>query len=113
MNRIHKIIWSAVKEKWIVVSEKAGAVGCPIILHGALSIAALVALWRPAMALSPTELPTGGVITAGSGSISTSGSAFHHSPLRKTNDTTLLPKPPKLTESPVCAFFTWRPSGNS
>jgi len=76
MNRIHKIIWSAIKEKWIVVSEKAGAVGCPIIKRGALTIAALVALYRPALALSPTELPTGGVITAGSGSITTSGSAM-------------------------------------
>ena len=76
MKRIHKLIWSAIRGKWIVVSEKAGAVGCPIVLSGALSIAALAALWRPAVALSPTELPTGGAITAGSASITTSGSAM-------------------------------------
>ena len=76
MNRIHKIIWSAIKEKWIVVSEKAGASGCPIIQRGALSIAAFIAMTHAALAISPTELPTGGAITAGSGAISTSGSAM-------------------------------------
>ncbi|NTU92360.1 MAG: hypothetical protein HGA60_10675, partial [Chlorobiaceae bacterium] len=44
MNRIHKIIWSAIKEKWIVVSEKAGTHGVPVMKSGALSIAALMTL---------------------------------------------------------------------
>ena len=76
MNRIHKIIWSAIKDKWIVVSEKAGASGSPIIQRGALSIAAFIAMTNAALAISPTELPTGGAITASSGAISTSGSAM-------------------------------------
>ena len=76
MNRIHKIIWSALREKWIVVSEKAGASGCPIIQRGGLSIAAFIAMTNAALAISPTELPTGGAITAGSGSISTSANAM-------------------------------------
>lgn len=76
MNRIHKIIWSAIREKWIVVSEKAGTHGVPVMKSGALSIAALVTLGTSAWALDPGALPTGGVISSGSGTISTSGQAM-------------------------------------
>ncbi|NTW51358.1 MAG: filamentous hemagglutinin N-terminal domain-containing protein [Chlorobiaceae bacterium] len=76
MNRIHKIVWSAVKDKWIVVSEKAGATGCPIIKVGVLSLAALLCLGTPAFAIAPGELPTGGTITAGSGTIAAAGNAM-------------------------------------
>lgn len=76
MNRIHKIIWSAIKEKWIVVSEKAGTHGVPVMKSGALSIAALMTLGTSAWALDPGALPTGGVISEGSGLISTNGSAM-------------------------------------
>lgn len=76
MNRIHKIVWSAVKEKWIVVSEKAGATGCPIVKGGLLSLAALLSLGTPAFALAPGELPAGGAITAGSGTIAAAGNAM-------------------------------------
>ncbi|NTU92098.1 MAG: filamentous hemagglutinin N-terminal domain-containing protein, partial [Chlorobiaceae bacterium] len=71
-----KIIWSAIKEKWIVVSEKAGTHGVPVMKSGALSIAALMTLGTSAWALDPGALPTGGVISAGSGLISTNGSAM-------------------------------------
>ncbi|HWR01661.1 MAG TPA: autotransporter-associated beta strand repeat-containing protein, partial [Chlorobaculum sp.] len=74
MNRIHRIIWSKIKERWIVVSEKSGAAGCPIIKVGALSLAALLANTSTTLALAPGVLPTGGQITAGSGTITTSGS---------------------------------------
>ncbi|NTW52672.1 MAG: filamentous hemagglutinin N-terminal domain-containing protein, partial [Chlorobiaceae bacterium] len=74
MNRIHRIIWSKIKEKWIVVSEKAGASGCPIITIGALSLAALFSTTSTASPLDPGALPTGGQITAGSGTIGGSGS---------------------------------------
>ncbi|NTW51412.1 MAG: hypothetical protein HGB22_02300, partial [Chlorobiaceae bacterium] len=43
MNKVFRIIWSSVKEKWIVVSEKASAKGCPIFTVGALSFGALLA----------------------------------------------------------------------
>lgn len=76
MNKVHKIIWSVIKEKWIVVSEKAGASGCPVITRSALSLAALLSFSEPAFALDPGELPTGGVISSGSGSISSAGSAM-------------------------------------
>jgi filamentous hemagglutinin family protein len=74
MNRIHRIIWSKIREKWTVVSEKSGASGCPIITVGALSLAALLATTSPASALDSGALPTGGRITSGSGTIASSGS---------------------------------------
>ncbi|NTV02889.1 MAG: filamentous hemagglutinin N-terminal domain-containing protein, partial [Chlorobiaceae bacterium] len=73
MNRIHRIIWSEIKSRWIVVSEKAGSKGCPILTFGALSLAALVSTARPAMGLDPGSLPTGGAVVAGSGTITTDG----------------------------------------
>ncbi|NTV25890.1 MAG: filamentous hemagglutinin N-terminal domain-containing protein [Chlorobiaceae bacterium] len=76
MNKVHKIIWSVIKEKWIVVSEKAGASGCPVITRSALSIAALLSFSKPAFAIDPGELPNGGVISSGIGSISSAGSAM-------------------------------------
>jgi len=76
MNSIHRIIWSKIREKWIVVSEKAGAGGCPIILVGALSLAALLATTAPALAIEADALPTGGQITSGTGTIATSGAGM-------------------------------------
>ena len=73
MNKVFRIIWSSVKEKWIVVSEKASAKGCPIFTVGALSFGALLATLSPAYALDPGALPTGGQITAGQATIATSG----------------------------------------
>ena len=74
MNRIHRIIWSAIREKWIVVSEKASARGCPIIAVGALSLALLQAsLVMPAFALDPGALPNGGQVVSGRADISTAG----------------------------------------
>ncbi|NTU58186.1 MAG: filamentous hemagglutinin N-terminal domain-containing protein, partial [Chlorobiaceae bacterium] len=73
MNKVFRIIWSSVKDKWIVVSEKATAKGCPIFTVGALSFGALVATLSPAFALDPGALPTGGQITSGTATIATSG----------------------------------------
>ena len=73
MNRIHRIIWSEIKKKWLVVSEKSGVRGCPIITVGALSLAALLATASPASAIDSGALPTGGRITSGAGAIATSG----------------------------------------
>ncbi|NTV03049.1 MAG: filamentous hemagglutinin N-terminal domain-containing protein, partial [Chlorobiaceae bacterium] len=73
MNRIHKIIWSEIKQKWIVVSEKAGAKGCPILSFGILSLAAMMAMSQPAQALAPDALPQGGQVTAGNAAITVDG----------------------------------------
>ncbi|NTW51445.1 MAG: filamentous hemagglutinin N-terminal domain-containing protein [Chlorobiaceae bacterium] len=73
MNSIYSIIWSKIKEKWIVVSEKAGSSGCPIFLVGALSLAALLLTITPSFAIDSGALPTEGKITSGIGTIVTNG----------------------------------------
>ncbi|ACF11780.1 filamentous haemagglutinin family outer membrane protein [Chlorobaculum parvum NCIB 8327] len=74
MNKIFRIVWSAVKDKWIVVSEKSSAKGAYMFTVGAImSLAAFMAMASPAMALDPGALPTGGQVAAGSASITTSG----------------------------------------
>ena len=69
MNRIHKIIWSAIRDKWIVVSEKAGASGCPMLTAGALSLAVLMSTGAFAREVDPGQLPVGGTIVAGEGAV--------------------------------------------
>ena len=43
MNRIYRVIWSKVKEKWLVVSEKVASKGArPAVTIGCLTAAALL-----------------------------------------------------------------------
>ncbi len=75
MNRIFNVIWSTAKEKWVVVSEKVKSNG-GVPKSSLLSIAVLssiLAVGVPAYAVDPGELPAGGQITAGTGSIGASG----------------------------------------
>ncbi|WP_144277149.1 autotransporter-associated beta strand repeat-containing protein, partial [Chlorobium sp. KB01] len=75
MNRIFNIIWSKSKERWIVVSEKVKTNG-GVPKSRLRSLAVLLTLFasgQMAYGVDPQELPSGGVITAGGGSISTSG----------------------------------------
>jgi filamentous hemagglutinin family protein len=75
MNRIFNLIWSKTKEKWIVVSEKVKGNG-KVPSSPLRSLAALTALFMGgvrAYALEPGSLPTEGQITAGTGTITTSG----------------------------------------
>jgi filamentous hemagglutinin family protein len=73
MNKIYRLVWSKIKEKWIVASEKV-ACGCrPSSVVGALTLAAFLAIAGPSFSLDPNALPTGGKITAGSGNIAASG----------------------------------------
>lgn len=75
MNKAFRVIWSRVKERWVAVSEMISAKGsCPLASVGAICLAALLLTGAPAFALDSTALPTGGTITSGSGSITTSGS---------------------------------------
>lgn len=78
MNRIHRVVWNAGKGVWQAVSECArvnGKVGSGLrrraqrsgLLAGALLLA-------PSLVVA--ELPTGGEVTAGSGSISQAGSTL-------------------------------------
>ena len=75
MNRIFNVIWSITKEKWVVVSEKVKSNG-GVPKSSLLSIAVLssiLAVGVPAYAIDPGTLPAGGQITAGAGSIGSSG----------------------------------------
>ena len=73
MNKINRLVWSKIKEKWIVASEKVSC-GCrPSSVVGALTLAAFLTLAGTAFSLDPNALPTGGKITAGSGNIAASG----------------------------------------
>ncbi|NHQ61257.1 filamentous hemagglutinin N-terminal domain-containing protein, partial [Chlorobium sp. BLA1] len=74
MNRIFNIIWSKSKERWIVVSEKVKTNG-GVPKSRLKSLAVLLALFASgerAYAIDPGALPSGGVITYGGGSITTS-----------------------------------------
>uniref|UniRef100_Q3ARQ8 Filamentous hemagglutinin-like protein n=1 Tax=Chlorobium chlorochromatii (strain CaD3) TaxID=340177 RepID=Q3ARQ8_CHLCH len=78
MNRIFNVIWSVTREKWVVVSEKVKSNGS-VPKSSLVSIAFLSALLgggSVAQAVEPGQLPTGGVITAGSGSIATNGNSM-------------------------------------
>ncbi|EAT59359.1 autotransporter-associated beta strand repeat-containing protein [Chlorobium ferrooxidans] len=75
MNRVFNIIWSKSKERWIVVSEKVKTSG-GVPKSRLKSLAVLIALFASAeraYALDPGSLPSGGVITSGEGTITTSG----------------------------------------
>ena len=75
MNRIFNVIWSITKEKWVVVSEKVKSNG-GVPKSSLLSIAVLSSIFAagvPAYAIDSGALPAGGQITAGAGSIGSSG----------------------------------------
>ncbi|HPX61139.1 MAG TPA: filamentous hemagglutinin N-terminal domain-containing protein [Deltaproteobacteria bacterium] len=72
MNKAYRLIWNRAKQAWVVAAET-------VKHRGALPAAAVISaslLASPALALDPSALPTGGQITAGSGSIAQSGSAM-------------------------------------
>jgi filamentous hemagglutinin family protein len=65
MNKVYRLIWSAVRQCWIVAAEKVTAKGgIPARTVGALSVAALFACG------TAHALPTSGTVAAGSASIS-------------------------------------------
>ena len=70
MNKAYRLIWSRVKEAWIVVSEKVAAKGGPRAATVTLSAALLLA------AGSASALPTGSQIVSGTAGITTSGSTM-------------------------------------
>jgi len=67
MNRIYRLVWSAVRSVWIPVAETArgrGKRSSPALVAAALSLTCAIA----------QATPTGGQVTAGTGSITQSGS---------------------------------------
>jgi len=77
MNRTYRLIWSAVKDCWIVAAETVRSRGSfsSLIVGSAALMAAVMAGAVPAWTLDPGALPTGGQIVAGSGSIAQSGNS--------------------------------------
>jgi filamentous hemagglutinin family protein len=73
MNKIFRLIWSRVKEAWVVVAEKVAAKGGPrpTTVGGALATAALALGVGTA-----TALPTGPQVISGTAGIATSGSTM-------------------------------------
>jgi filamentous hemagglutinin family protein len=85
MNKIHRIVWSAVRGAYIVAHEKVASFGKPSSLARSGSTTALLAGLLAAVSPAPTfaappvnTLPTNGQIVGGSaaGSIATSGNAM-------------------------------------
>jgi filamentous hemagglutinin family protein len=72
LNRIYRLVWSALHQTWVVASELArgrGRSNAPPLLSAAL-LASLAAI-----SAGVGAAPQGGQVVSGSGSISTSGSA--------------------------------------
>lgn len=81
MNKIHRIVWSAVRGAFIVAQETAASHGKPSSTRKALLavLAATAVLPAPTFAAPPVNaLPTGGQIVGGAaaGTISTAGNAM-------------------------------------
>lgn len=80
MNKVHRLIWSNVRNAWIVAPENANSRGKPASspttkLAAALSLA-LIAQTAYAAPPVPGALPTGGQVVAGQAAISQAGSAM-------------------------------------
>ncbi|WP_288408685.1 YDG domain-containing protein [uncultured Herbaspirillum sp.] len=67
MNRIYRLVWSHVQQAWVIVSERTRGQGKKVSRRLAAAAALSVA---SALAMAG---PSGGTVTAGSGSISQSG----------------------------------------
>ncbi|RAM61347.1 filamentous hemagglutinin [Herbaspirillum rubrisubalbicans] len=67
MNRIYRLVWSHVQQAWVIVSERTRGQGKKVSRRLAAAAALSVA---SALAMAG---PSGGAVTAGSGSISQSG----------------------------------------
>ncbi len=75
MNKIFRLIWSAAKDKWVVVAETVKNRGSlPSLLIGSAALmAAVLSGALPGWALDPGALPSGGRVTSGQATIATSG----------------------------------------
>jgi filamentous hemagglutinin family protein len=73
MNNTYRLIWNELANTWVAVAENAKSRG-----KRSASVLLLTAVASVAMAqtVSPQQLPTGGQIVSGSGSISTHGAAM-------------------------------------
>jgi len=79
MNKVHRLIWSVVRNAWIVAPENANSRGKPASSPKRLAatlVTALIAQTAYAAPPAPNALPTGGQVVAGQAAISQVGSAM-------------------------------------
>ena len=78
MNRIYRVVWSAVRQIWVAASEISRSGGRAASsrkeIAGALAAALVAALPAHAAAPAPNALPTGGQVLSGQAVIAQSGS---------------------------------------
>lgn len=72
MNHVYRVVWSAINGVWQVVSEHVRTNGKS---RSAKALAVTVGLFGSALATA-ADLPVGGIVTAGSGTISQSGNTM-------------------------------------
>jgi len=70
LNHTYRLIWNELTQAWVVVAEFTRAKGKR---SGGVALAAALLVSTSAFALDPNALPTGGKISAGAGSISSTG----------------------------------------
>ncbi len=78
MNKTYRLIWSSIKEAWLVVAEtvkNSGSIPSIIVGSAALMVAIMLGA-LPVSALDSGALPTGGRIVSGSGNIIKSGNSM-------------------------------------
>lgn len=77
MNRIYRLVWNRRCNAYVAVSEVGPARGKSHRVDGCAAVAALVLSLGAVSAHAVDVLPTGGQVTAGQASISTSGSVMN------------------------------------
>ena len=91
MNKIHRVVWSAVRSTWVAASEISRSGGKSAStrrgIAGAVAAALIAALPAHAAAPAPNALPTGGQVVSGQAVIAQSGS---HMTVNQTTNQAIL-----------------------
>jgi len=79
MNKTHRLIWSEIRQDWVVTSELASARGKPSRVKPAVALlaSALASFGSNAQVPAPNALPTSGQVVAGQAAISQAGSTMN------------------------------------
>lgn len=79
MNKTYRLIWSDIRQTWVVTSELAVTRGKPSRVKPAVALlaGALASIGVHAQVPAPNALPTGGQVVGGQASIATSGATMN------------------------------------
>ncbi len=79
MNKTYRLIWSDIRQTWVVTSELAATRGKPSRVKPAVALlaGALASIGVHAQVPAPNALPTGGQVVGGQASIATSGATMN------------------------------------